>query len=245
MRRTIDAKKGTFAEPQPLPGQAGYRQSESAVLDREAKEMEQRLKQLQERMQRQQAADAAAGISASSGSGRWKSARAEKGSIRAYGRDVQEKHKKRQAEIESRGGYAATSSSGKAQQMKRQQDDAISGDITGPASFKTKGSDATFVYIDAAAVAVIAAVAVSVRITILRLIVDLKCLTNCLFLTVLVSFLLSGSCMAGGGRLSVAICAEYVAVRWCLRGECDRRAGAAGHHAGGPRLHEHHRAGAP
>lgn len=49
--------------------------------------MEQRLQQLQERLQKQQQEDTA--------SGKWKSARVEKGSLGSYGKDVDSKNKKK------------------------------------------------------------------------------------------------------------------------------------------------------
>lgn len=58
--------------------------------------MEARLKMLQERMRlQQQEAEVNAKLSGAGSNSRWKSSKAEKGSIRSYGKDVQEKHKKR------------------------------------------------------------------------------------------------------------------------------------------------------
>lgn len=56
--------------------------------------MEMQLKMLQERMRKQQ--ESTSTTSNSSGSGRWKSANKEKGSIRGYGKDVQEKFQVKQ-----------------------------------------------------------------------------------------------------------------------------------------------------
>ena len=58
--------------------------------------MEARLKMLQDRMKLQQLeAEAIAKVGGGSNA-RWKSSKVEKGSIRAYGKDVVEKHKKRE-----------------------------------------------------------------------------------------------------------------------------------------------------
>lgn len=66
--------------------------SEAEALDREAKEMEQRLKTLQDRMQQQQMEDEAV---PKFGGSRWKSARPDKGSVLSYAKDVQEKYRKK------------------------------------------------------------------------------------------------------------------------------------------------------
>ncbi|KAJ1438183.1 hypothetical protein B484DRAFT_444780 [Ochromonadaceae sp. CCMP2298] len=84
---------GTFGAPKPLPGQAGYGVTVTDTLKKDASEMEARLQALQERMRQQQReseAQAKAGSSA-----KWKSARAEKGSVTRYQKEVQDKHKKR------------------------------------------------------------------------------------------------------------------------------------------------------
>lgn len=84
----------TFGAPKPLPGQAGYKISETEILTREAKEMEDRLKMLHEKVKEEESA-----VPEKSGGARWKSARSDKGSIRAYAKDVQEKHKTKMATI--------------------------------------------------------------------------------------------------------------------------------------------------
>jgi hypothetical protein len=61
-------------------------------LEKEAKEMEQRLKVLQERMTLQQLESES---TKSSGSSKWKSSKTEKGGIRTYGKEIQEKYRKR------------------------------------------------------------------------------------------------------------------------------------------------------
>lgn len=62
--------------------------------------MESRLLMLQERMKQQQL-ESAENSAKAGGSGKWKSARTEKGSIRAYGKEVNDKVKKR---LENDGG---------------------------------------------------------------------------------------------------------------------------------------------
>ena len=75
------------------------RVSETTILERDAKEMETRLKMLQERMrQQQQEAEANAKLAGAGSNSRWKSSKTEKGSIRSYGKEVQEKYKKRAEE---------------------------------------------------------------------------------------------------------------------------------------------------
>ena len=75
------------------------RVSETTILERDAKEMEARLKMLQERMRlQQQEAEANAKLAGAGSNSRWKSSKTEKGSIRSYGKEVQEKHKKRTEE---------------------------------------------------------------------------------------------------------------------------------------------------
>ena len=115
-------KKSTaeFGKAKPLPGQAGYKVwivlliafilafrvycpslitdkmkvSTTEVLESEAKEMELRLRALQERMQQEQLADSAV---VKKGGSRWRSARTDKGSVTSYAKDVQEKYKKKSA----------------------------------------------------------------------------------------------------------------------------------------------------
>jgi hypothetical protein len=73
------------------------RVSETDILQKDAEEMETRLRMLQERMKQQQVESADA-MSKTGGSAKWKSARVEKGSIRAYGKEVHDKAKKKSAE---------------------------------------------------------------------------------------------------------------------------------------------------
>lgn len=68
------------------------RQSEVNVLDKEAKEMEKNLKNLQARMQQQSIEDEAV---PKFGGSRWKSARPDKGTVKSYTKDSQDKHRKK------------------------------------------------------------------------------------------------------------------------------------------------------
>ena len=65
------------------------------MLDKEAKEMEKNLKNLQARMQQQCIEDEAV---PKFGGSRWKSARSDKGTFKSYAKDVQDKHRKKSNE---------------------------------------------------------------------------------------------------------------------------------------------------
>jgi len=91
-------RSSSFGEPKPLPGQTGYKLSQTVVLEKDAKEMEERLKMLQERLEKQRLEDAAV---PKPGGSRWNSARVDKGSVLTYNKDLQEKYKKK---VESQGG---------------------------------------------------------------------------------------------------------------------------------------------
>jgi hypothetical protein len=84
-----------FGQPKPLPGQAGYKASTSDVLEKESSEMEVRLRMLQDKIKQQQEQAAA---EPKMGGSRWRSARTDKGSVTAYAKDVQDKHKQRMTE---------------------------------------------------------------------------------------------------------------------------------------------------
>jgi hypothetical protein len=101
----------------PLPGQAGYKVSQTEVLEQEAKEMEARLQMLQARMQQQQLEDLSV---TKHGGSRWKSARTDKGSVTAYAKDVQERIK-RHTESTGLGGFNATSFAKATAAARRQQ----------------------------------------------------------------------------------------------------------------------------
>lgn len=83
---------------------------------------------LQERMKQQQL-DSAEAAAKSGGSGKWKSAGAEKGSIRAYGKEVNDKVKKR-LEASGANGDAVLKSTGGLRRPARQPSGA---------DFKSKG----------------------------------------------------------------------------------------------------------
>ena len=71
------------------------------MLDKEAKEMERNLKNLQARMQQQSIENEAV---PKFGGSRWKSARPDKGTVKSYAKDIQDKHRqKSSAEIPSQG----------------------------------------------------------------------------------------------------------------------------------------------
>ena len=74
------------------------------MLDKEAKEMERNLKNLQARMQQQSIEDDAV---PKFGGSRWKSARPDKGTVKSYTKDIQDKHRqKSSAEIPSQGSHS-------------------------------------------------------------------------------------------------------------------------------------------
>jgi hypothetical protein len=87
-------KKNSFGQPKPLPGQKGYKVSTTELLEKESREMEMRLKALQEKMQTQQSTDQNMTQTGGGGS-RWKSARTDKGGLSSYAKDVQEKIKQK------------------------------------------------------------------------------------------------------------------------------------------------------
>lgn len=81
------------------------RQCEVDMLDKEAKEMERNLKNLQARMQQQSIEDEAV---PKFGGSRWKSARPDRGTVKSYTKDIQDKHRqKSSAEIPSQGSQSA------------------------------------------------------------------------------------------------------------------------------------------
>jgi hypothetical protein len=111
----MSKKPAAFGAPKPLAGQAGYKLSASDILEKESTEMEVRLRMLQvppkfipqptgkrrifamyqEKIkQQQEQADA----EPKKGGSRWRSARQDKGSVTAYAKDIQEKHKTRMNE---------------------------------------------------------------------------------------------------------------------------------------------------
>lgn len=102
------ARSGTFGSAKPLPGQSGYKESRTALLEKEALEMEQRLKMLQEQMQQQnEAEEKARTLSGSSDGSRWKSASTKRGSLSSYAKDVNDKIKKQSTKDPSQRATAA------------------------------------------------------------------------------------------------------------------------------------------
>lgn len=87
------SKDGSFGAPKPLPGQPGYKATESDLLEKDAREMEARLQLLQEKM-RQQNEELEKNQQRNGGS-KWKNAKPDKGSIRQYGTEVRDKAKGR------------------------------------------------------------------------------------------------------------------------------------------------------
>lgn len=82
----------SFGTPAPLPGQPGFGTTTSDVMERETAEMEERLAKLKDDL----SAEAEARESASKvGGSRWRSARVDRGSVRAYANDVKLRHQYR------------------------------------------------------------------------------------------------------------------------------------------------------
>ena len=88
MTTKMPVDKGGFGPPKPL---GKKKLSESAVLENEAREMEQRLRMLQTRMATQADEDAKV---VKVGGSRWRGARTDKGSVTRYNHTVQERHGK-------------------------------------------------------------------------------------------------------------------------------------------------------
>jgi hypothetical protein len=100
LRSSNSVGKEGFGKPKPLPNEEGYKPvKETERLERESKEMEARLQMLQLRMMQQREDDAAA---PKIGGSRWKSGRTDKGTIRGYAKDVQDKIKRSEQRIETK-----------------------------------------------------------------------------------------------------------------------------------------------
>ncbi|CAM9577222.1 unnamed protein product [Ectocarpus sp. 4 AP-2014] len=80
-----------FGAPAPLPGQPGFRARPSESMARETAEMEERLSRLKTDLVVEAEMREAAGPRA--GGARWRSARIDRGSVRAYAKDVKIRHK--------------------------------------------------------------------------------------------------------------------------------------------------------
>lgn len=79
-----------FGPPAPLPGQPGYRARPSEAMAVETAEMEERLSRLKTDLMVQAEEREAAGPRI--GGSRWRSARTDRGSVRAYAKDVKSRH---------------------------------------------------------------------------------------------------------------------------------------------------------
>ena len=87
--------RSTFGAAKPLPGQPGFRRDESAALEAQTQQMEERLATLRNQMSREkELRDQGAG---KVGGARWRSARQDRGSVRNYAKDVNERAKAREA----------------------------------------------------------------------------------------------------------------------------------------------------
>lgn len=80
-----------FGAPVPLPGQPGFRAKPSDSMARETAEMEERLSRLKTDLAAEAEMREASGPKV--GGARWRSARTDRGSVRAYAKDVKVRHK--------------------------------------------------------------------------------------------------------------------------------------------------------
>ncbi|CAM9165043.1 unnamed protein product [Ectocarpus sp. 12 AP-2014] len=94
-----------FGEPAPLPGQSGFRARPSESMARETAEMEERLSRLKTDLAVEAEMREAAGPRA--GGARWRSARIDRGSVRAYAKDVKIRHKQQLQERPPHGIFAS------------------------------------------------------------------------------------------------------------------------------------------
>ena len=93
-------KKSAFGAPKPLPGEAGYKKEKaSEVLEKETREMELKLKMLQERMQNDAMMNKSVSKQDCVNGNKWNSSREDKGSFTSYAKDLQEKYKKQTSNI--------------------------------------------------------------------------------------------------------------------------------------------------
>mmetsp|Transcript_28563 Transcript_28563/g.37396 ORF Transcript_28563/g.37396 Transcript_28563/m.37396 type:complete len:509 (-) Transcript_28563:116-1642(-) len=80
-------KTSAFGKPKPLPGQAGYGAKVSTKLEDETVQMENKLRVLRDQMaQEQLRRDSSSKV----GGSRWRSARADRGTVRNYAKDVKD-----------------------------------------------------------------------------------------------------------------------------------------------------------
>ncbi|CAN0085135.1 unnamed protein product [Ectocarpus sp. 8 AP-2014] len=99
-----------FGAPAPLPGQPGFRARPSESMARETAEMEERLSRLKTDLAVEAEMREAAGPRA--GSARWRSARIDRGSVRAYAKDVKIRHKQQLQKRPPHGIFASATTGG-------------------------------------------------------------------------------------------------------------------------------------
>ncbi|CAM9370290.1 unnamed protein product [Ectocarpus fasciculatus] len=99
-----------FGAPAPLPGQPGFRARPSESMARETAEMEERLSRLKTDLAVEAEMREAAGPKA--GGARWRSARIDRGSVRAYAKDVKTRHKQQLQKRPPHGIFASATSGG-------------------------------------------------------------------------------------------------------------------------------------
>ncbi|CAM9376535.1 unnamed protein product [Laminaria digitata] len=96
-----------FGAPVPLPGQPGFRAKPSDSMARETAEMEERLSRLKTDLAAEAEQRQASGPKV--GGARWRSARTDRGSVRAYAKDVKVRHKEQLQQHGSAGPRASAS----------------------------------------------------------------------------------------------------------------------------------------
>lgn len=110
---------GSFGPPTPLPGQPGFRSSPSEAMARETAEMEERLARLKKDLNVEAEMREATGPKV--GGARWRSARTDRGSVRAYAKDVKLRHQQQMRQRQTKHGiFASGGSSGTRAQGKPQ-----------------------------------------------------------------------------------------------------------------------------
>lgn len=95
-----------FGAPVPLPGQPGFRAKPSDSMARENAEMEERLSRLKTDLAAEAEQRQASGPKV--GGARWRSARTDRGSVRAYAKDVKVRHKEQLQRRPSHGIFASS-----------------------------------------------------------------------------------------------------------------------------------------
>ncbi|CAM9176898.1 unnamed protein product [Ascophyllum nodosum] len=99
----------SFGVPAPLPGQPGFKVKASELMARETAEMEVRLSRLKTDLKTETEMRVVAGPKI--GGARWRSARADRGSVRSYAKDVRNRHNQQQQHctfgISSNGGLGS------------------------------------------------------------------------------------------------------------------------------------------